>query len=200
MSLAEPAQARGRRRKDTLLDAAAALLEEGGLGQVTHRAVAERAALPLAATTYYFSSRDDLLTQAFARLVDRDLVATREGLRPIEATEPAAVAEAVIAALVPREDTARDRHLALWELYLQAGRIPALRPLARTWTDGSHEIVAGLLAKGGYPHTTADIRLVLAAVEGMLLEALVEVRPDSTHIMVETVTRLLVAVRAAGPR
>jgi DNA-binding transcriptional regulator YbjK len=200
MRPAEPAQARGRRRKDALLHAAAALLEDGGFGQVTHRAVAERAALPLAATTYYFASRDDLLAQAFTRLVDRDLVAVREGLRPIEATEPATVAEAVIAALAPRDDTARDRHLALWELYLQAGRVPALRPLVRTWTDGSHEIVAELLRKGGFPHSPADVRLVLATVEGLLLEALVELRPDSTRIMVETVTRLLAAVRATGSR
>jgi len=194
-----PAQARGRRRKDALLDAAAAILEDGGFAQVTHRAVADRAALPLAATTYYFRSRDDLLTQAFARLVDRDVAEMWDGLRLIEATEPAAAAAAVVAALAPRDDTARDRRLALWELYFQAGRDPALRPLARTWTNGCHEIVARLLEKGGYPHSPADVRLVLATVEGLLVEDLVEMRPDSFQIMVETVTRLLAAVRAAGP-
>jgi DNA-binding transcriptional regulator YbjK len=195
-----PVQERARRRKDALLDAAAALLEDGGFGQVTHRAVAERAALPLAATTYYFRSRDDLLTQAFARLVDRDLAATLDRLRPIQAADPATVAGAVVDALAPRDDSDRDRQLALWELYLQAGRMPALRPLARTWTDGCHEIVAELLAKSGYRHSRADVRMVLATVEGLLVEAIVEVRPDSRQIMVETVTRLLSAVRAAGPQ
>jgi DNA-binding transcriptional regulator YbjK len=174
------------------------VLEESGFGQVTHRAVAERAGLPLAATTYYFRSRDDLLTQAFGRLVDQDLAVTRDQLRPIEATEPAAVAAAVVHALAPRDGAGRDRQLALWELYFQAGRTPSLRPLARRWTDGSHEIVAEFLARGGYPHSPVDVRMVLATVEGLLVGALVEVRPDSPQIMVETVTRLLSAVQAAG--
>ncbi len=199
MSPAEPSQARGRRRKDMLLDTAAALLEEGGLGQVTHRAVAERASLPLAATTYYFDSLDDLLTQAFARLVERDVAAIRERLRPIEATEPAAVAEAIVAALMPRDEAERDRQLTLWQLWFQTGRVPSLRPLARRWTEGSQEVVAGLLAKGGYPHSPADVRMVTAGVEGLLVDALVEVRPDSAQIMVESVTRLLAAVQAVGP-
>ncbi len=182
-----------------LLDAAAALLEEGGLGQVTHRAVAERASLPLAATTYYFDSLDDLLTQAFALLVERDVAAMRDRLRPISATEPAAVAEAIVAALMPRDEAERDRQLTLWQLWFQTGRVPALRALARTWTDGAHALIAELLAKGDYPHSPADVRMVTAAVEGLLVDALVEVRPDSARIMVESVTRLLAAVQAVGP-
>lgn len=202
MSRTGPVQERARRRKDALLDAAAGLLEESGFGQVTHRAVAERADLPLAATTYYFRSRDDLLTQAFARLVDRDLAAMRDRLRPIRSTEvaaPAAVAEALAGALAPRDEADRDRQLALWELYFQAGRVPELRPLARMWTDGCHEIVAELLAKGGYRYSPVDVRMVRTMVEGLLAEAIVEVRPDSYRIMVETVTRLLSATQAAGP-
>jgi TetR/AcrR family transcriptional regulator, regulator of biofilm formation and stress response len=199
VSPSRPAQERGRRRQDMLLDAAATLLEEGGLGQVTHRAVAERAALPLASTTYYFDSLDDLLTQAFARLVERDVAAMRERLGPIEATEPAAVAEAIVAALMPRDEAERDRQLTLWQLWFQTGRVPALRPLARTWTDGSHALIAELLAKGDYPRSPADVRMVTAAVEGLLVDALVEVRPDSPQIMVESVTRLLAAVQAMGP-
>jgi hypothetical protein len=41
--------------------------------------------------------------------------------------------------------------------------------------------------------------MVTAAVEGLLVAALVEVRPDSPQIMVESVTRLLAAVQAMGP-
>ena len=47
--------------KDAALLAAADLLVEGGFDAVRHRAVATRAGLPLASTTYYFESLDDLI-------------------------------------------------------------------------------------------------------------------------------------------
>jgi DNA-binding transcriptional regulator YbjK len=55
---------KGERRRQALVEAAAALLVEGGFDAVRHRAVAERAGLPLASTTYYFASLDALVTAA----------------------------------------------------------------------------------------------------------------------------------------
>ena len=55
---------KGERRRYALVSAAADLLCEGGFDAVRHRAVARRAGLPLASTTYYFSSLDDLITNA----------------------------------------------------------------------------------------------------------------------------------------
>ena len=55
---------KGERRRYALVSAAAELLCEGGFDAVRHRAVARRAGLPLASTTYYFSSLDDLIAKA----------------------------------------------------------------------------------------------------------------------------------------
>ena len=55
---------KGERRRYALVSAAAELLCEGGFDAVRHRAVAQRAGLPLASTTYYFSSLDDLIEKA----------------------------------------------------------------------------------------------------------------------------------------
>lgn len=55
---------KGERRKQALIAAAAELMREGGLEAVRHRAVAQRAGLPLAATTYYFESLDSLIVSA----------------------------------------------------------------------------------------------------------------------------------------
>ncbi|MEV5748605.1 TetR family transcriptional regulator [Actinoallomurus sp. NPDC052308] len=195
----EPAQARGRRRKEALLDAAVDLLETGGSAQVTHRAVADRAALPLAATTYYFGSREDLLTQAFTRLVARGVAAVRERLRPVAGAGPAAVADVVVGALAPFDEAERSRHLALCELYFQVGREPAFRPLARTWSTVRHEAVTEVLKEGGYPHSPADVDILVATVEGMIAQDLVEARPGTIKAMVDTVTRLLRALRATAP-
>ena len=53
---AQLTQGRSRQRRDELLAATIELFAEGGSRAVTHRAVARRAGLPPATTTYYFSS------------------------------------------------------------------------------------------------------------------------------------------------
>src|SRR6202790_2425988 len=55
---------KGERRRYALVSAAAARLWGGGSAAVRPRAVARRAGLPLASTTYYFSSLDDLIAKA----------------------------------------------------------------------------------------------------------------------------------------
>ena len=55
---------KGERRRHALVSAAAELLNEGGFEAVRHRSVAQRAGLPLASTTYYFSSLDELIGKA----------------------------------------------------------------------------------------------------------------------------------------
>jgi DNA-binding transcriptional regulator YbjK len=198
-----PTQERGWRRRDALLDAGVSLLTEGGFTKVSHRAVADRANLPLAATTYYFRSRDDLVTAAFERMVERELAATRtrftarvEQLSDTSLrTSPRAVAEALAAALLPHDETERKRHLALWELYLQAGRDPALRPLARAWTDRCRATTLELLHIAGYSATPDSVRLLGAAADGLAIETIVEDRPDAVQSMVETMSHALDWIR-----
>ncbi|MET7335740.1 TetR family transcriptional regulator [Nonomuraea sp. NPDC005650] len=159
-----PTQARGRRRRATLLAAAVDLLTEGGFAAVTHRAVAHRANLPLAATTYYFTSRDQLLAEAFAQLVETELTTTRtwitdHGLSAL--TDQIAAAD-------------RTRQLGLWELYVHAGRDPVLQQIARRWADGCVRIVAETLH---LPETDTRVRLLYTTLSALWLEQVVEQRP-----------------------
>src|ERR687893_66164 len=68
---------KGERRRKALVVAAAELMLEGGFDAVRHRAVATRAALPLAATTYYFDCLDDLVTAAVEFSGAEELAAMR---------------------------------------------------------------------------------------------------------------------------
>lgn len=142
-------QERAVRRREALLDAAVDLLGDGGFAAVTHRAVARRAGLPLAATSYYFTSRDQLLAEAFALLVERELARMRAAVDHLAGRTPLAVAETLTGVYA----SDRLRQLGLWELYLQAGRDPALQAIARAWTDGCDDIVAAVL--GGSQATPA---------------------------------------------
>ncbi|MBB5081645.1 TetR/AcrR family transcriptional regulator [Nonomuraea endophytica] len=153
-------QARATQRRTALLNAAVDLLTENGFAALTHRAVAHRAALPLAATTYYFASRDDLLAEAFTHLVERELHhLRRHGL--------AGLADDLAA-------TDRLHQLGLWELYVHAGRDPALQAIARRWSDGCLAVTADHLA---LPPAHPRARLLYATVCALWLEHVVEQRP-----------------------
>ncbi|MFI6539862.1 TetR/AcrR family transcriptional regulator [Nonomuraea sp. NPDC050547] len=153
-------QARATQRRTALLNAAVGLLTENGFAALTHRAVAQRAALPLAATTYYFASRDDLLAEAFTHLVERELGHLREhGLTGL-ADDLA--------------DADRPHQLGLWELYVHAGRDPALQTIARRWSDGCLAVTADHL---GLPPAHPRARLLYATVCALWLEHVVEQRP-----------------------
>jgi DNA-binding transcriptional regulator YbjK len=172
MTAGPPAtQARARRRRTTLLGAAVDLLTQGGFAAVTHRAVAHRAGLPLAATTYYFASRDQLLAEAFAQLVETELATTRDW-----------VTRHGLAAFTDRLATAdRARQLGLWELYVHAGRDPVLQQIARRWTDGCVRIVADALR---LPETDPRARLLYTTVSALWLEHVVEQRtPDDARTL-----------------
>lgn len=71
-------QERSRQRREALLDAAIELFAEGGSRAVTHRAVARRAGLPSATTTYYFESIDALVSDALSRHIERWISDLRE--------------------------------------------------------------------------------------------------------------------------
>jgi DNA-binding transcriptional regulator YbjK len=53
--------------RDRIADAALAIVLEQGVAAVSHRAVADRAGVPLGSTTYHFKSLDDLLVTARTR-------------------------------------------------------------------------------------------------------------------------------------
>ncbi|MGB3697619.1 MAG: TetR family transcriptional regulator [Gordonia sp. (in: high G+C Gram-positive bacteria)] len=70
-------------RREAILEAAADLVVESGPNRLTHRRVAERAGVPLGSTTAYFTSIDDLRTQALEKLaaeIDADLAIVERGL------------------------------------------------------------------------------------------------------------------------
>ena len=65
---------------------------------MAHRAVATRAGVPLAATTYYFSSLDDLVGAALSSLADSWLAGARAVLArlPDRVDHPQVLAQAVV--------------------------------------------------------------------------------------------------------
>ena len=192
MSAAERGRsARGSARREALVQAAVALLAQRGVGAVSHRAVAQQAGVPLAATTYYFTSLDALLEETVRTLATQWLDRARAALDqlPEQLAGPVELAEAAVAVAVPA-DPAGDDLRAMYDRYLEAGRSPALRPAVETYDAALDELLAQVLERAGHPGGRA--RLVLAVIDGAVLRALAEGHPPRAAAVaaVDGLTRL----------
>jgi DNA-binding transcriptional regulator YbjK len=181
---------RGAARREALLDAVLRVVAEVGVDAVTHRRVAEVAGLPLASTTYWFESKEHLLTAALERAAERDIERLREFLHdtPDPAVDP--VATVVRAILGPIEDsgqTSRAWLLATYALMLEAARRPALREVTMRWTHAYLEALQPLLAAAGSRDPRSDAELLLAAADGLLVEQLAS---DDTSDLAPRLRRL----------
>lgn len=167
---AQLSQERSRQRREELLAAAIELFAEGGSRSVTHRAVAKRAGLPPATTTYYFESIDDLLREALADHITQwrnelDLLSgmddlPRMGVKVTDATQMIATIWA-----------ARPPEIAALELaiFLAATRDDALRDSAREALVGFEQLATRWLGLLGIPDADRLAPALLALIAGTAL-------------------------------
>lgn len=164
---------RGAARRDALLAAACELIREVGFDQTSHRAVATRAGLPLAATTYYFTTLDALLAAAAEELMHQHLAAGRAVVDAFAVgarggPTPQRLAAAVVSVLVgAAADPSPARVAALYERFLQAGRRPAVRPVVRDWNAGLAGLIDDLLRRAAaLPAPPTDVDGAPAGLDG----------------------------------
>ncbi|MGH2986369.1 MAG: TetR/AcrR family transcriptional regulator [Solirubrobacterales bacterium] len=160
-------------RRAEILDATVRVLVRGGLAAVTHRAVAREADVPLAATTYYFSSKEELLGEALATMVEDEI--SRLGQRAAEMGEglssPGDSAAALAEVLFPDTD-ATLALLAKFEVYLEAARRPELREPAAHWQDALADLATMTLAAGGARDPERLAPVIIAGIDGIVIHEL----------------------------
>lgn len=171
---------KGERRRAALVDAAAELLRAGGFDAVRHRAVAEKAGLPLASTTYYFASLDDLIVAAMERSGRDELAEVRAALDALPAdAEPAAVVELVLDQLIGRDSPGEPEAVVLrYERFVGAGRRPYLRPLMREMRAEFDALLVAVLARAGVTLAMPELMRLVAVVDGTVVNSLIEADPD----------------------
>ena len=166
-------EAQRAERRGAILDATVAILTSEGIDAVTHRAVARAADVPLAATTYYFSSKDELIGEALSTLVDDEIERLDERARELGPAlrSPSDAAAAVAETLCP-DAAALGGLLAKLELYLEAARRPGLRQTAVDWQRAFTELATSSLALAGAGDPARMAPLLVAAADGILVHAL----------------------------
>jgi DNA-binding transcriptional regulator YbjK len=156
-------------RRDRILAAALRVIAAHGVDAATHRAVAAEAGVPLASTTYHFSSKAELVRDALERAVERSVAAVDRASAPPYGRGAAALVERLLGlvALLEAEDQAP--LAAQFELMLEAGRRPHLRPLAEHWSEAYTAGIERLAAGAGMPEPALAARTISDLIDGALL-------------------------------
>jgi DNA-binding transcriptional regulator YbjK len=175
---------KGERRRQTLIEAAEALLVEGGFDAIRHRAVAERAGLPLASTTYYFESLDDLVTAAVELHGHGELARGRQRLDELvtQHRSPDTLVELVLELLLGPEQGEPERDaesvLLRYERLVATGRRPYLRPLSRSLGGQLRILIKEIFQRSGADVDDRRVEQLISLVDGAVVNALIEIDPE----------------------
>ncbi|MCV7346748.1 TetR/AcrR family transcriptional regulator [Mycolicibacterium rhodesiae] len=168
---------KGERRRYALISAAAELLREGGFEAVRHRSVARRAGLPLASTTYYFSSLDDLVLKAVEYIcaVETAQLRARVDALPRRRRGADAIADVLVDLLVgdPDGEASSEKLISRYERYIACARHPELREIQHRLAQQRVDAVVSAMARSGRNVRTDLVTALVNAVDGSVVSALV---------------------------
>lgn len=172
---------KGERRRYALVSAAAELLREGGFEAVRHRAVARRAGLPLASTTYYFSSLDDLIASAVEHIGMLEVAELRARIRGLSRRRRGAetISDLLIDLLVGEEPEPRlaEQLMSRYERYIACARLPALSGIQRRILRQRSDAVVEAIERSGRIIRVEMLTALVCMVDGAVVSALVNDRP-----------------------
>lgn len=192
---AQLSQERSRQRREELLAAAIELFAEGGARSVTHRAVARRAGLPPATTTYYFASIDELLSEALREHMaqwrsDLDTLAGLDTSGP--AIDIENLSDTIAAVFAVRGPETAALELAI---YLAATKSPELRDEATEALRALERLVAGWLVRLGIPGADLLAPAMIAVFAGVALRRQSDLadEPGEAAIMSQSMKAIVAA-------
>jgi TetR/AcrR family transcriptional regulator, regulator of biofilm formation and stress response len=184
--------AKGQRRREALLHAAAALIAEKGYSGVTHRAVAERAGVPLASTSYFFASIDDLVREAALHFQQRRTKEFEVALHGLPGSITPAEGARAIADLV--FSLPLEQPISNYEIYLNASRTRELREVAADSVMRLDSVAEAALRSLGATHPEDGARALVALCDGFVLRRIAHPEPDDRAALERALRTLLVAL------
>ncbi|WP_138946675.1 TetR/AcrR family transcriptional regulator [Plantibacter sp. M259] len=201
-------------RRAELISAALRVVAAEGVAAATTRAIVAEAGMSLASFHYAFASRDELLAELVAHVVEHERVVLDVGelVTDEEATQelPPTLEAVVRAGLERYVDLLRAdpaREAAMQELSAYAMRTPGLGHLAleqyRRYEELAREALALAATVSGSTWTQPVdeiARTVIAFTDGLTLRWLVRRDDAEARRLVGTVARLVATLAEPGPR
>ncbi len=195
-----PVQQRGRRRREAILDAAEALMIEGGYEKATLKAISERTSIPIASVYHYFKDRSQVDLQIAQRHAEglSTSVATA-----VQAAQVTADLDAVIRLIIQTFVDYYRRHPSFVELWLVRNSSAISTAASEFDAYQAERIWQLLLNRGLIAADTPKLAMRLAYEAGsrVLDMAFIDDRTGDTAIIdgaVRLVTAYLCTYASAG--
>ncbi|HEX2589388.1 MAG TPA: TetR family transcriptional regulator [Gaiellales bacterium] len=159
-------------RRDVVLEATLRVVARSGVDAATHRAVAAEAGVPLASTTYHFTSKSDLVRQALELVIERSTAIVASHAAPPGPEDADELIERLVALAAALASDERAPLTAQYELLLEAGRRAELRPLAERWNEAYLGGLAAMTARAQLRRPELAAEVLSNVIEGGLLNQL----------------------------
>ncbi len=171
-------------RREALLSAAMRVLDRDGMRGLTYRSVAREAGVSHGLVRHHFGTRDALIHEAVLDLAERSLQSTRleSGTGRLEDLGAGTSRMVTDAQNLPGVD---------YELVLEARRRPELAPAVHALYDRYLDATRRELDRIGLADDEPLVRLVFAALDGLVIQMLVYGRVDEADAAIARLHELL---------
>lgn len=186
------AESRGR-----IIDAALELIGRDGLASLSMRSVANEAAVPLGAVTYYFDSKQQLIGEAFLAHSQRELSRVISAISSIgEVGSSADLAVVIGDFLIDGLQNPQNALIAEYEFLVHASKQPELARASTAWQQSLLAELTRVLERLGSHDASVDARLVMAVMAGLEVDNLTRepLSPDQVSSIRNSVSRLFAAL------
>ena len=181
---AGPRAENSRRIREAMIEATVRIVARDGVGAVTHRRVAAEAGVALSSTTWHFAAKADILEAALRWAAHREVegiaaIAVRLGEGDFDAT---AWADALGDWLIAQVTTDRELAVALYRLQVELLGTPGALAVHDEWGEGLRAVGERVLARSSTSTPAIDLRLVVAALDGLRMGALSSGEQDVEYL------------------
>ncbi|QDQ98015.1 TetR/AcrR family transcriptional regulator [Tomitella fengzijianii] len=168
--------------RDRILASVLGVIGVAGIPAVTNRRIALEAGVSLGSITYHFASRTDMLREALLRFVDEESrrlgdLAQTYGRRFADGAAPDLTEATKLVSEVAEGLAFTAEQVASFELYVQAGRDPALRDAAAACFSAYDGLAVTVLAALGLPDPEDLAPAVVGMITGLQLRRLATGEP-----------------------
>jgi TetR/AcrR family transcriptional regulator, regulator of biofilm formation and stress response len=164
------------RVREAIVTATVRVVAREGVAAVTHRRVAGEANVSLSSTTWHFATKADILEAALRWTASREVARITEIAERLDGAEfdPAAWAEELSDWVIEQVTGERDVVVALYRLQIELLGTPGAREVHREWGRSLRALGDRVLQHSTTLTPDLDIRLIVAALDGLRLSALSE--------------------------
>lgn len=164
---------RGRQRKTEILEAVLRIVGRHGIAGLSMRALATEADIPLGATTYYFTTKSQLIAEAFQLHAARETQRVLDAARHLPAKPTARqLADQLTSFLIQGLTMHRLQLISEYELLVEATRDEQLASLSRSWLHVMRKELRIVAARLGSPTPKADVDVLLCLLAGLEVDHL----------------------------